>query len=89
MYGLESVQINDSLKKYLDIFQIKAYRNILGLDHTYIDRTNTNAKIMEEANNAINQNTAGGTNPIMKLSEYFEKIRTTLTAQIICNRHRR
>ena len=64
MYGLESVQINDSLKKYIDTFQLKAYRNILDLKHTYIDRLNTNEKIMKEAEDQINTHTqAEHTNP--------------------------
>ena len=84
MYGLESVQINDSLKKHMDTFQLNAYRSILGLKHTYIDRLNTNEHIMNTAETEINKHNNSGTHKtITKLSEYYEQQRLKTTAQII------
>ena len=83
MYGLDSVQINDSLNKYLDTFQLKAYKNILGLKHTYIDRQNTNEKIMHDATEAINTHNIDARKQIDKLSERYEKQRLKTTAKII------
>ena len=54
MYGLESAQINDSLKKYINTFHLKALRKILGLQHTFMNRDNTNEFIYSKAEELIN-----------------------------------
>ena len=50
LYGLESAELKDSDKNKLDVFQLKGLRNILKNDTTFVNRQNTNAKFVEEAN---------------------------------------
>ena len=45
IYGLESAQINDSMKKKLDAFQLKGLRQVLKMQTTYMNRTNTNRAV--------------------------------------------
>ena len=49
LYGLETTQLPRSCKKRIDTFQLRGLRKILGMKHTYYDRTATNKKIFEEA----------------------------------------
>jgi len=53
LYGLESAQISDTLLAKLDTFQLKGFRKILRMDTTYINRTNTNLRVIQEANRKI------------------------------------
>ena len=56
MYGLESVQVNDTQKKSIDAFQLKGLRQILKIQTTYgqmesdLDRTNSNEHVFKLAN---------------------------------------
>ena len=83
IYGLESAQLNDSLKKYIDTFHLKGLRKILGLKHTYIDRLNTNEKIYREAEIAMNINNTGAHKQLVKLSDYYEQQRLKTIASLI------
>ena len=49
LYGLETTQLTNKCLKRIDAFQIRGLRKILGLKHTYWDRTATNSRILEEA----------------------------------------
>jgi hypothetical protein len=49
VYGLESLELVDSLKTRLDAFQIRGLRHILKIDHAYWSHT-TNKEILERAN---------------------------------------
>ena len=49
MYGLESAQQNDSVEVYPNTLYLECLRQILNLEHTYLDRVNTNSKIYKEA----------------------------------------
>ena len=83
MYGLESAQLNDSIKKYLDTFHLKCLRQILNLEHTYLDRANTNDHIYETAEMEMNKHNKGKHKELIKLSEYYEAQRLKTVAQII------
>jgi len=50
MYGLETLQMSKAMTNRLDSFQCKGFRKILKWKSTYIDRENTNNKIIREAN---------------------------------------
>ena len=54
VYGLDVVCLPGYLERQLNVFQLKGLRKILGMRATYIDRTNTNKKVFENANSAIN-----------------------------------
>ena len=51
MYGLESAQITPSRQAKINTYQLKGIRQILQKQTTYIDRRNTNTKLIEEAEN--------------------------------------
>ena len=83
MYGLESAQLNDSIKKYLDTFHLKCLRKILNLEHTYLDRENTNKHVYETAEREMNKHNLGKHKELIKLSEYYEAQRIQTISQII------
>ena len=56
LYGLESAEIKDSTVKRLDTFQLKGLRKVLRMDTTYINRSNTNQKVINRANEEIANN---------------------------------
>ena len=67
IYGLETVQLNQSLLKKLDAFQLRQLRKIIGWQPTFIDRSKTNASAIEEINRIIisaNPNTQNCFKPI-------------------------
>ena len=80
IYGLESVQINDSLKNKIDAFQLKGLRQILKLQTTYMNRTNSNEHVFRVANDTVNaweeRRREGGQGfkppkQIMRISDYI------------------
>ena len=83
MYGLEPAQLNDSIKKYIDTFQLKGLRKILNLEHTYLDRENTNKKIDEEAEKGMNIGNKGKYKTLEKLSKCYDTQRMKTLSQII------
>ena len=85
VYGLESVQVNDSLKQKIDAFQLKGLRQILRIQTTYVDRANTNEHVFDTANRAINENRGRGRTPkyIIPISEYYESQRRKFIIEII------
>ena len=91
MYGLESVQLNDSLKKKLDVFQLKGLRKILGLNTTFITRANTNELVYTRPEDEMNEGIPSGSHrykKLHKLSEYYEIRRRHTTLGLIKNRDR-
>ena len=73
LYGLESAHLGEALVKKLDTFQLKGLRKILRMDTTFVNRDNTNRKVIETANQAIR--TAGGRKLIELFSEAYHKAR--------------
>ena len=45
MYGLESVQLNQTELQKLNTIQLKCLRRILNMTTTFVNRENTNAKV--------------------------------------------
>ena len=56
VYGLEAVNLTPSLVTKLNAIQFKGLRKILGMDHTFINRSNTNTKLLQNANSFKNPN---------------------------------
>ena len=54
VYGLEAIQLPQSLLMKLDTFQLKGLRKILGFDTTFVNRSNTNKRVFETANQICN-----------------------------------
>ena len=49
IYGLDSIQINESQRRELVAFQLKGLRHICKMATTYIDRANTNQEVFRVA----------------------------------------
>ena len=50
VYGLDTLQFTDKTLNRMNTFQLKGPRKILGMEPTFIDRTQTNALVLERAN---------------------------------------
>ena len=69
LYGLETVELTQSLLSRLESFQLRGLRKILNMHTTFIDRRNTNAEVYRRANAAA----ASRDNPSPKLTWCIEK----------------
>ncbi len=50
LYGLESAQLNLAELNRLDTFQLKGLRTVLKMSTTFVDRANSNARVIANAN---------------------------------------
>ena len=91
MYGLESAQLNESVKRKLDTFQLKGLRQILKLTTTYAqglaggERSHTNEYVFQEANRILTEH--GNRKLIIRMSHFYEEQRRALIVETIRNRH--
>lgn len=85
IYGLESIQLIQSTKDKLDIFQRRRFRKILGIQTTYIDRDKNNTWIYEEINRIIIKERAlkGKGKPVIQLSDFYDHQKKKLLAKMI------
>ena len=85
IYGLESVQLNQSRKQKTDTFQLKGLRQILKMQTSYVSRENTNERVCREANKAVHMEnrTNQKDNKIIKVREYYDKRRRKLIIELI------
>ena len=65
-------------KKRIDAFQLKGLRQILKLKTTFIDRRNTNERVFELANKAINEGTKHN-NKKRKINSFFKYLEENTT----------
>ena len=83
LYGLETVELTNSLLCRLESFQLRGQRKILQMNTTFIDRRNTNAEVYRRANEAA----ATRDNPTPKLTwsikQRLDEKRITLTGHIL------
>lgn len=56
LYGMDSAQLTLTTATRLDTLQLKNYRKILHMDTTYINRANTNEKVIQKTEQIRNQN---------------------------------
>ena len=82
LYGLETIHLTQALSKSLDAFQLRSLRKILKRPPTFIDRSCTNQKILEEAT-AIAFPTRGDNRQIIRFSDYHMNRRCKLLGHII------
>ena len=82
VYGLDVVQLPQSLLNKLDAFQLKGLRKILKLNTTFINRGNTNKHVFELANNAKNPKEIPGKH-IKPFSEYISNKQENLLKHTI------
>ena len=82
MYGLETVALNKTSLNKLNAFQMRGLRRILGMKSTFVDRSATNAKVMEMANQKLSTS-KGKAKTVKVLSEFHRDRRVTLLAKIL------
>jgi hypothetical protein len=75
LYGLESAQLNEPHQRRLNTFQLKGLRKILHMQTTFVNRENTNERVITYANSHL---TGAG---IKLLSEIYEQNKTKLFAK--------
>ena len=81
LHGLESAMLNTAALRKIDSFQLKGLRRILGMSSSYVDRRNTNARVLEEASRR-----AGGPNAehtVQLYSEAYKKGRRASCTRIL------
>ena len=85
LHGLESTAMNKTVKHSLDVFQLKGLRKILGVKTTYIDRTQDNKKVMETAQEKIDEATPHGKTQkqLKPFSEVWQERKMKLFNKII------
>ena len=81
LYGLETVYITEDQQKKLNAFQMRGIRTILKKQSTFMDRSNTNARLLEEASMlAFGQ---GSHRKITLFSEFYANRRAKLLGHVI------
>jgi len=80
LYGLESTVLNQSLLKRLDAFLFKGLRKMLHIPTTFVDRTYSNAHILEKTNSVLSE---AGAKELVLLSEAHSKRRRVLLAKLV------
>ena len=56
LYGLETLHLTEAIAKLIDVFRMKGLRQILGMQTTYVNRANSNSRVLEEATKAAYPN---------------------------------
>ena len=82
LYGLETIHLTQSLSKKLDAFQFRCIRKILGMSPTFINRANTNKKLLETAT-AIAFPEHGDRRKIVSFSDYHMSRRAKLLGHVL------
>lgn len=86
LYSLKSAQLTEATRKRLDVFQLKGLRKILGVDTTYVNRSNMNANVLRLANEKIKRE--GIKNKQIEIfSETYKKQRMRWLQKIFLRRH--
>jgi hypothetical protein len=83
LYGLESLQLTDAKLKKLDTFQYRAIRKILGVPSTYIDRTFSNVKLLQIANDIIKNCSKHKYTELKPFSVYWKNQKQKLLGHLI------
>ena len=77
LYGLETLHLTEPMAKKLDAFQLRGLQQILGLNTTFINRANTNAKVHEEASRIAYPSTQDNRR-VQRFSEFHSKRKAKL-----------
>jgi hypothetical protein len=86
IYGLESAELKTRGLEKLNTFQLKGLRQILRMVTTFVDRTNTNTRVLEEATKAVNTSSSGMVNNgrgVELLSETHTQRRIKLAGRVL------
>ena len=82
IYGLESIQLTESVKNRRDTFQLKGLRKILRMDATFVNPENTNESVFHAAEQEI-QAEGKAYKRIAKLSQVYEANKLKLYAKSV------
>ena len=77
LYGLESAQLTQGMINKLNTFQLKGIRQILKMDTTYVNRANTNKKVMETASKEM------GKKPLPPFGEQYQQQKVKLMGHLL------
>ena len=58
IYGLESIQLNETALKHMNVFQLKGLRKIMGMKTTFVNRANSNEEVFRRAEIKLNRGNA-------------------------------
>lgn len=83
LYGLETVKLNDTAIKKIDAFYIRKIRRILGWAPTFVDRTKTNALLINEYERITSTNRKGAPKQFTNLSTRLTLKQVKLLGHII------
>ena len=82
VYSLEAVQLNPNMLQKMNAVQFRGLRRILGLEHTYVNRSNSNIKLLQEANKIKNPKPKPNKH-IRPFSEYVHVRQESLLKHIV------
>ena len=85
LYGLDSAHLKEPELKRLEIFQLKALRKILKFKTTFIDRENTNEKIIKTANEKLREISKNKRKTITSFRQAYKKSKIKRMAKILNN----
>ena len=83
LYGLESLEPTENIGRMLDVFQLKGLRKILNLHTTFVNRTNTNEFVYQQANDALEAPSVGPLRKIKPLTKILEDKRLKLLGHVL------
>ena len=83
MYGLETVELTQAGLHRLNVFQLRGLRQILKMTTTYINRENTNVRVLQEAEKSVNAGSRKNPTPFLFLSEVHDKRRVKWCGKVL------
>jgi hypothetical protein len=83
MFGLESLELNRSAMRMLDVFQLKGLRKILKMETTFVNRANTNEEVFRRARQALAEGHPPEGGGLRRLSEVYEGNKMRFLAEVI------
>ena len=84
IYGLETLQFNNSTFNKINTFQMKGLRKIMNIPPTFIDRSTTDDMVFNICNEEIAKNSKSKyPTKVIRLSEILKRKRLTLLGHVI------
>ena len=84
LYGLETAMLTDSAQRKLNVFQLKGLRKILRMKTTFVERANTNERVLMKANETLENE--GSKRQVKVFSEAYKVSRTKRCARLLMQR---
>ena len=82
LYGLETVEVNSSIRNKIDIFHRRGSRQIFQIPTTHIDRTKTNRFVMDFANAQLRAENPTS-KPIVPLTQIHDDMKIRMLYRIL------